>query len=318
MLTQIKDKASLVARLAFTHQGRVSLFLNPEGQVRGGWKALLFLLAYGIVSNVLVIPVVVAGLALKMELRPLVEYKFGPLLGVLAGLAVTAAFLAIERKPFRTVGFHMNARWARELALGTLGGILIMIVTALALLAMGGFHWVRNPNGSLWGIVMGSLIFLAVAINEETVFRGYPFQRLVAGLGTWPTQILLAGLFALVHWGNPGIQDAPPALKAWTTLNIALAAVLLGLCYLKTQSLALPIGVHLGWNWAQGNLLGFQVSGTTQAQGLWMPVLHARPEWLTGGPVGLEGSVVCAGLVGVVIIGLVVWKPNGRHRVEID
>ena len=291
----------------------VSVFLDGEGRVRGGWKALLFLVAFWIVSNVLVIPVVVAGLALKMDLRPLVDYKFGPLMGVLAGVAVTAAFLAIERKPFRSVGFHLNARWARDLALGTLGGMLIMAATALALLARHGFHWERNPNGSLAGILLGFLIFLVVAINEETIYRGYPFQRLIENLGPWPTQILLALLFAMDHWGNPGIRDAAPALKAWTTLNIALAAVLLGLCYLKTRSLALPIGVHLGWNWAQGNLLGFQVSGTTQAQGLWTPVLHDHPAWLTGGPVGLEGSALCAAVAMVAILGLIMWKPTAAE-----
>jgi len=299
----------------------VSLFLDSEGRVRGGWKALLFLVAVWIVSNVLVIPVVVAGLALKMDLRPLVDYKFGPLMGVLAGLAVTAAFLAIERKPFRTVGFHLNARWAKELALGTLGGLLVMVFTALGLLALGGFHWTRNPNGNFMGILLGLVIFLVVAINEETIYRGYPFQRLVEHLGPWPTQVLLAALFAFDHWGNPGIHTAAPALKAWTTLNIALAAVMLGLCYLKTKSLALPIGVHLGWNWAQGNLLGFQVSGTTQAQGFWTPILHDRPEWLTGGIVGLEGSAVCAGIAVIGILGLILWKPRmGKeslpHRFE--
>ncbi|MDP2875520.1 MAG: type II CAAX endopeptidase family protein [Holophaga sp.] len=278
--------------------------------MRGGWKALLFLVAYWIVANVLEIPVVVAGLALKIDFRPWVQFKFGPLLGVLAGVAVTAAFLAIERKSFRTVGLNLNARWARELALGTLGGIVIMVATALALLSLDGFHWVRNPQGSLSGIVLGLLIFLAVALNEEIVYRGYPFQRLVEHLGPWPTQLLLAGLFTLHHWGNPGIADATPTLKAWTTLNIALAAVLLGLCYLKTKSLALPVGVHLGWNWAQGSLLGFHVSGTTVVQGFWTPSLHDQPAWLTGGVVGLEGSAICSGAILIAILGLLLWRPK--------
>lgn len=58
-------------------------------------------------------------------------------------------------------------------------------------------------------------------------------------------------------------------------------------------SLALPIGVHLGWNWAQGH---------------WTPILHERPTWLTGGPVGLEGSAVCAGVIGLLILGMTFLK----------
>jgi membrane protease YdiL (CAAX protease family) len=94
----------------------------------------------------------------------------------------------------------------------------------------------------------------------------------------------------------------------WATVNIGLAAILLGLCYLKTKSLALPIGVHIGWNFTQGNLLGFGVSGTTDAKGLLQPVFHGRPEWLTGGAFGLEASLPCVIVCGAAILALVRWK----------
>jgi len=287
----------------------LSLFQNAEGRIRGGWKALSFFVAYAVLTGLLTMPVLLIALALKADVASLMDFKLGPLVGAVAGLAVTALFLAIEGKPFHSVGLRLNRRWAWELTLGTAGGILLMLLTAFLLLGFGGFHWVRNPAGSLLGIAGGFLLFTFVAINEEVSFRGYPFQRLVQSIGPWPTQILLAILFAAIHWGNPGIRDASPALKTWTTLNIALAAVLLGLCYLKTRSLALPIGVHLGWNWAQGHLLGFQVSGTV-TQGLWKPVLANKPQWLTGGAVGLEGSAVCSGLVIAAILALVLWKPE--------
>ncbi|HJW43891.1 MAG TPA: CPBP family intramembrane glutamic endopeptidase, partial [Geothrix sp.] len=135
--------------------------------------------------------------------------------------------------------------------------------------------------------------------------RGYPFQRLVQGAGPWVGQLVFAALFALAHWSNPGMAGAT---KAWATLNIGLAAILLGFCYLRTGSLALPIGVHLGWNWAQGSLLGFGVSGTTDIKGLWTPVFHGRPEWLTGGAFGLEASLPCTLICGVAILGLWRWK----------
>ena len=75
------------------------------------------------------------------------------------------------------------------------------------------------------------------------------------------------------------------ATRAWAGLNLVLAGVLLGLCYLRTRSLALPMGLHLGWNWTQGSLLGFGVSGLPSG-GWWTPVYHGRPLWLTGGRSG--------------------------------
>ena len=68
--------------------------------------------------------------------------------------------------------------------------------------------------------------------------------------------------------------------KFWASLGIALAAVLLGLAYLRTRSLALPIGIHLGWNWFQGNILGFGVSGNSQ-RGWVQPLFHGKAQWVS-------------------------------------
>jgi hypothetical protein len=147
-----------------------------------------------------------------------------------------------------------------------------------------------------------------VAVAEEANYRGYPFQRLVEGIGPLGSQLIFALYFALEHWGNEGIRSAGPALKAVTTLNIALAAALLGLAYLRTRSLALPIGIHWAWNWTQGHLLGFPVSGTGLPMAPLKPLLAARPDWLTGGPVGLEGSVSCTLVCLAFILLLFFWR----------
>lgn len=43
--------------------------------------------------------------------------------------------------------------------------------------------------------------------------------------------------------------------------DIGLGVALLGLAYLRTRSLTLPIGLPFGWNWTQGAVFGFGVSG---------------------------------------------------------
>jgi hypothetical protein len=83
---------------------------------------------------------------------------------------------------------------------------------------------------------------------------------------------------------------------------------LLGLAYLRTESLAMPIGINLGWNWAQGSLLGFGVSGTGFAHGIWTPALAAKPHWITGGDFGLEGSLLCAPICLLAIAALFLRK----------
>jgi len=286
------------------------LFTDAQSHVRSGWKAFLFFLSYGAFTLVLALPCFVIMAVLQKQPQPHME-SVEPFLGATAALAVSLWAVRIEERSFQSLGFVLQGRWFREFGLGTLLGGMLITLVALLLRLQGGFHWASNPAGSLKGIAIGFLLFVVVGVHEETVFRGYPFQRLMERTGVWPTQVVLGFLFAAMHLGNPGISMAGLTLKLLTMLHLFLAAILFGLCYLRTRSLALPIGVHLGWNWFQGSLLGFDVSGTTMAKGFWKPVLHQGPDWLTGGAVGLEGSVFCA-LVSVLgIIGLVLWKPRG-------
>jgi len=179
-----------------------------------------------------------------------------------------------------------------------------MALPTLCLWALGGFRWEADPAFRGVHLLNGAALFTLVALHEECLFRGYPFQRLIESWGPWPAQLAMALLFALAHWGNPGLTDATRPLAI---LNLILASVLLGLCYLRTRSLALPIGVHLGWNWAQGCLLGFPVSGTELVRSPWKAVLQDRPTWLTGGSFGIEASALCTLICLGGILSLSLW-----------
>lgn len=249
------------------------------------WRALLFLLAPTLLS--------------------LSGFHLGAWESVLLVLALSWAFLKLEGRGLASLGLKMDRRWWFELLWGSGLGLLVIGSATLALRALGGFHWEPNPGFRITQPLAGAGLFLLVAIHEECLFRGYPFQRLTESWGAWPAQLGMALLFALAHWRNPGLTDA---IRPLATLNIILAALMLGLCYLRTRSLALPIGLHLGWNWGQGCLFGFPVSGTTIVQGPWRPVGHGGPTWLTGGSFGLEGSILCTLACLCAIIALGSWK----------
>ena len=276
------------------------LVLNERGTLRSGWKVFGFFLM-----------LMALGTCVGWVAKALHAPRPGMALGVWINAAIAAVVslicVRLEKRSFRDLGFRPGGRWLIELGAGTLFGILLILLTALLVKGFDGFHWVRTSDVGIRPLLVSALAFLGVAFFEEIVSRGFPFQRLVEGAGPWVGQLVFAVLFALMHWGNPGMQGAT---KAWATVNIALAALLLGFCYLRTRSLALPIGVHLGWNWAQGSLLGFGVSGTTVGRGAWTPIFHGKPEWLTGGTFGLEASVICTMLCGVAILAL--WRWRGR------
>ena len=271
------------------------LFLGRTGSLRNGWRAFFFYVCAS------------AGYGLILWACPGIRNwpRSAYPLGLFAALFLCSwLFVALEARPLQSLGLRLGGAFAGEFALGLLAGFLLMAGTALAVLAAGGVH--LAPARSPWVLASGLLVYLVPAVNEELAFRGYLFQRLERSLGTRACLTLMAVLFAAAHGRNPGLGGPGAYLSL---LNLFLAGLLLGLAYVRTRSLALSMGLHLAWNWTQGALLGFQVSGTA-SQGLFQPVLLGRPDWLTGGAFGLEGSLPCAVLCGAFCLLLASRKQN--------
>ena len=135
-------------------------------------------------------------------------------------------------------------------------------------------------------------LFAVAAANEEAVFRGYPFQRLVESITPVGAIAVTSALFGLAHLANPH--------RTWiSTLNTALVGIPFAVAYLRTRCLWMPIGMHFIWNFLQGFFLGLPVSGLTVPAS----VLTARvrgPIWLTGGEYGPEGGLLALGPILVV------------------
>jgi membrane protease YdiL (CAAX protease family) len=274
-----------------------SLLFASDGSLRNGWKVLLFALGAGFCNS--------AAFTLPW-LGPAASWLPAPWFSFMAFLGLTWFTLQLEGRPLASVGLRLDRRWGWQFLLGALAGAGLMALMALPGFLGGSFRLARNPQAGVAGLLAGAWLYLAVAFSEELLFRGYLFQRLYQGMGRWPAQVLVAFLFAGVHWGNPGMTGAT---RVWASLDIAIAAILLGLCYLRTGSLALPIGLHLGWNWTQGMLLGFGVSGIRN-NGWWTPVFHGQSAWLTGGSFGLEASLPCAVVAAAASIALAVGLPD--------
>lgn len=283
------------------------IFLATDGRVRPSWRALLF-----VVLDVALL--IAAGVVLRATLGqwlaagPERNLLVSGLVGLASALAVSVVLVRwLDRRSFRQLGLWRYEGWGREFSLGLgLGVALISLVAALLVLLGGEVQWQTGAmtlTEALAGLGWYCLLILPAAAHEEVVFRGYPFQRLVQGWGPTVAVAALAGLFGLLHLGNPN----PTALS---TANTMLAGVLLAVAYLKTRGLWLPIGLHFAWNFWMGPVLGFAVSGIE----LKARLLEARggdPVWLTGGSYGPEGSIVTTVVVAAAALGLARTKRLG-------
>ncbi|WP_169305063.1 CPBP family intramembrane glutamic endopeptidase [Pedobacter cryotolerans] len=171
---------------------------------------------------------------------------------------------------------------------------LILILIAGAILFLLGFVDFSLGKISVAVFLGYLLFFLLVSVFEELMFRTIPLFVFAERYHFLFAIIINGLLFGFVHMSNPGFT--------WLAmLNITLAGALFSIFTLLKKNISWAIGIHFSWNFAQGTLLGYKVSGTN-SPGL----LTAKPvgdEYLSGGTFGIEGSIFCS----ILLILLIIW-----------
>lgn len=234
------------------------------------------------------------GIGVTIGLGELVPSLGGPLWwlardGVfrLVGFAVATLVVGrmLDRHSWSRLGWRSPRtfpwRFLYGLALGAgmaAVAVLLAVVTNQAtvhLSASGGFWYVALPIG---------VGLLTAALAEELMFRGYPLRRLADATGPGTATVLLAVAFSAAHLANPEVD-------LLSTVNIALAAVWLGVAFFSNGGMALAWGLHFGWNAGLSLVFDAPVSGIAFA----MPGVAYTPGahmWLDGGRFGPEGGVI--------------------------
>jgi uncharacterized protein len=264
------------------------VFFNDLG-LRAGWRLLIyFALTAGLLFAIL-FPVIskVQRLAPQGVLSPI--QAVGEALSFLLFLLAAFIMSRIERRNMGEYGLPFKgARVLRRFVTGSLFWGFLPLSVCLFVLHL--FHAYDFGHFALHGIdilIWGAEwagVFLLVGLSEEYLLRGYALFTLADGIGFWPAAIVLSVLFGIGHAGNPGetriglIATVVFALFASTTLRY-------------TGNLWLAVGAHAGWDWGQSFFYGVSDSGMRAQGHLLEPSFHG-PDWLTGGSVGPEGSVI--------------------------
>jgi len=253
-----------------------------------------------------------------------------PLVSGVAGLlaAILTVWLAgrfLDRRPFSAFGFHLGAGWWLDLLFGMVLGALLITAVFLVELGLG---WVRVTGAfETYGtnapfaasMLLPTAAFLCIGFYEETVFRGYQLKNAAEGLNYSALgprgAVLLAWalssvFFAVLHADNP---NATPI----STLNIVLAGLMLGFGYVLSGELAIPIGLHITWNFFQGAVYGFPVSGFGAFGPTLLTTEQGGPELWTGGSFGPEGGLLIPAvmLLGMSLVAL--WTRLRTGKVSL-
>ena len=204
----------------------------------------------------------------------------------------------LDRRPFSDLGFSLKGR-GKDILYGFLVAVLIYAIGFGVYLLTGQIE-VVGVHLHWSDLLLSGLFFAMVAIVEETMMRGYVLGRLLrTRLNKFISLLISSLLFALLHLMNPNVAFLP-------MLNLVLGGLLLGASYLYTRNLWFPISLHFFWNWIQGPVLGYEVSGNRFCETLFSLRLPAN-NLINGGAFGFEGSLVCTVLATLFTLFIIWW-----------
>ncbi|MBO9201245.1 MULTISPECIES: CPBP family intramembrane glutamic endopeptidase [Niastella] len=205
----------------------------------------------------------------------------------LAGMGLAIIFRRyIDRRPVKSLGFQWQP-FQRDALIGFCLGLALLGTSTLLLLGTHNLEY-TDAHFAAADLFTGLVLMILIAFTEEMVFRGYILNNLMESMNKWAALGVSAVLFTMAHGSNPGISFI-------AVINLFLAGLLLGINFIYTRNIWFAICFHFSWNFLQGPVLGYEVSGLP-LQSVLQPALNG-PWWITGGAFGVEGSFVATGLL---------------------
>ncbi|MBV8040694.1 CPBP family intramembrane metalloprotease [Bacteroides sp. AN502] len=269
---------------------------------------VLFYVIGTLITMFLCVPLFLIQKALGMEMLEgsLPSFFLERLLMLIGYLSAAVLVLRWRNLPLSLLGMSLKGR-GKDLLAGLGVAVLLYAVGFGTSLLMGtveiaSVQWVpRDLLGTL-------LFFLLVAVTEEVMLRGFVLGRMLsAGMNRFVALFLSSALFSAMHLFNPNFALLP-------FVNILLAGCLLGASFLYTRNLCFPVVLHWFWNWLQGPVLGYEVSGMDSGETL-LTLRLTGSDLLTGGSFGFEGSLLCTVLlVGGTLAIVAYYERRGRKE----
>lgn len=269
---------------------------------------VLFYVIGTLITMFLCVPLFLIQKALGIEMQEgsLPSLFLERLLMLVGYLSAAVLVLRWRKLPLSLLGMSLKGR-GKDLLAGLGVAVLLYAVGFGTSLLMGtveiaSVEWVpRDLLGTL-------LFFLLVAVTEEVMLRGFVLGRMLsAGMNRFVALFLSSALFSAMHLFNPNFALLP-------FVNILLAGCLLGASFLYTRNLCFPVVLHWFWNWLQGPVLGYEVSGMDSGETL-LTLRLTGSDLLTGGSFGFEGSLLCTVLLVVGTLAIVgYYERRGRKE----
>lgn len=276
--------------------------LVTASKAKSIWLAFVDIVLFAVLSMIFLflfaIPFALVFPELKTEVGETNIYfqMLNEVLMLVSGLIAACMVLGFRKLPFSGLGLSLKG-WGRSLLRGALFVVFLYVVGFGLSLLLGAVEVVGFLFSPI-SLLVSLLLYFFVAVTEEVIGRGFILGHMLdGGINKFVALFISAVLFSLMHLFNPNFAFVP-------FLNIMLAGCFLGASYIYTRNLCFPIALHWFWNWIQGSVLGYKVSGNEFSNENLLILHFPEENLINGGTFGFEGSILCSLLLvlGTVII----------------
>lgn len=228
---------------------------------------------------------------------------------VFISLLVFFRVKVIEKRSFSSIGFNKN-NWLKKYSLGFLIGLAMMSIIVLILLPFGYITIEKNPIQPVGVSAIASVLvilfgWIIQGATEEIVTRGWLLNVLSTKYNIGVGLLISSTLFGLMHLTNPNVNYI-------AVINIILVGLFYGLYVIKTNDLWAVCGMHSAWNFAQGNIFGFKVSGLDVSVGSLIDLNLVGSDFVTGGIFGPEAGITATFIL-LASIGILLFIDKKRY-----
>lgn len=228
---------------------------------------------------------------------------------VFISLLVFFRVKVIEKRSLSSIGFNKN-NWLKKYSLGFLIGLAMMSIIVLILLPFGYITIEKNPIQPVGVSAIASVLvilfgWIIQGATEEIVTRGWLLNVLSTKYNIGVGLLISSTLFGLMHLTNPNVNYI-------AVINIILVGLFYGLYVIKTNDLWAVCGMHSAWNFAQGNIFGFKVSGLDVSVGSLIDLNLVGSDFVTGGIFGPEAGITATFIL-LASIGILLFIDKKRY-----
>ena len=278
------------------HQESTPTPKNESQQMKPWLRVVLFLIVYFIVLTIFVGLVFYAmgsdGISMGLE-----ELYVSQIISLLVTCGMVWLFRTyIDKQSMMSLGFAWKGK-AKDAAIGFGLGFGLIALGTVFLMLLGELK-IKEIQFDLSLLIAYFILCILISLNEEILIRGYVLNNFMQSMGKYWALIVSALIFTFFHALNPNIN-------LLAVINLMLAGILLGVYYIHQQNLWFPVALHISWNYSEGAIFGYEVSGIDFESLLQQNI--GETDWLTGGEFGFEGSLLLSVMLVVTIWVMDKW-----------